>query len=199
MLKKIGLISLATASAFAMHTFEININDKDLGISAKFDVGQFGNVEPGTTFIGAKVLNGSDSHSDIKNKITSFYEINFLKTKKMSNTPLYLGLGLKANYNKNDDKKFVSIPLGFEGIYKVPSTRYVPITLNASIYYAPEVLSLEDANEFIEFGVNARFEVIENGLIVLGYRNIHTNYEINDHKKDIKYNSSAYIGFKFAF
>ncbi len=199
MLKKIGLISLSAASAFAMHTFEININDKDLGLSVKFDMGQFGNnVEPGTTFVGAKFLNGSEEHSDI-NDISSFYEINFLKTKDIPNSGLALGLGVKANYNKVGSNKFVSVPLGLEGIYKIPKSNVVPITINASVYYAPEVLSLEDANEFIEYGVNVRFEVIENGLIVLGYRNINTNYKVNNVKTDLQYNDSGYIGFKFAF
>jgi hypothetical protein len=199
MLKKIGLLSLATASAFAMHTFEININDKDLGLSLKLDMGQFGNVEPGTTFVGFKMLNGSESHSNIDDRITSLYEMNFLKTKHIASSNLALGLGVKANYTALDDDSFISIPLGFEGIYDIPSSSIVPITLNASIYYAPEVLALNEADEFVEFGVNARFEIIENGLIVVGYRNIHTNYKVNKKSTDFRYNDSGYVGFKFAF
>ncbi len=35
MLKKLYLISIITASAFAMHGVDININDKDLEFGAK--------------------------------------------------------------------------------------------------------------------------------------------------------------------
>ncbi len=202
MLKKLSLLSLSAVGALAMHTFEINVNDKDLGLSLKLDMGQFGNnVEPGTTFVGAKFLKASDDHSDIENgtDIKPFYEINFLKTKSIGDAGLSLGLGVKVNYNALGDAKFISIPLGLEGIYQVPKSDIIPITINASVYYAPEVLTIEDANSFLEYGVNVRFEVIENGLIVLGYRNINTDYKIDNIKTDVNYNHSGYLGFKFAF
>ena len=190
MLKKLGLISLMTVSAFAMHTIEVNINEKDLGVSAKFDIGQFNQrVEPGTTFVGAKYLNGSTDHGDFPKKY-AFGELNFLKVKEVSDTGISLGLGVKANMTKD----FVSIPLGMEMIYAVPKVHTIPITINANVYYAPEVLSMKDATRFFEFGVNARFEIIENGLIVVGYRRLDTTYDTK-----LTYNSSGYIGYKFAF
>lgn len=190
MLKKLGLLSLTTASLFAMHTFEININEKDLGLSAKFDIGQYNSkVEPGTTFVGAKFLNGSEDHGDFEEK-NGFGEINFLKVKEISNTGMALGLGVKANTTKD----FISIPLGFEMVYSVPNVEVIPITINGSVYYAPEVLALKDATRFLEYGINARFEVIENGLIVFGYRKI--DLTATD---TLTYNDSAYLGFKFAF
>ena len=196
MLKKLGLISLAAASAFAMHTFEININEKDLGISAKFDLGQYNeSIEPGTTFIGAKYLQGSVDNGDFE-KEESFSEINFLKVKEVSNTGISLGLGVKAN----DTKNFRSVPLGFEVVYALPNVKTIPITLNGSFYYAPEVLTSKDGDHFSEFGLNARFEVIENGLVVVGYRKIDTTYVVGeDDTKTLTYNDSAYVGFKFAF
>lgn len=190
MLKKLSLLSVATVSAFAMHTFEININEYDLGLSAKFDIGQFNTrVEPGTTFVGAKYLKGSLENGDFKEK-HSFAELNFLKVKEISDTGMSLGLGVKANTTED----FVTVPLGLEMVYCVPNVRTIPITINGSIYYAPTVLSFKDAEKFLEVGANIRFEIIENGLIVLGYRKIDTTYT-----KKINYNDSAYLGFKFAF
>jgi len=202
MLKKLALVSLSAISAMAMHTFELNINDKDLGLALKLDMGQFSNVEPGTTFVGAKYLKADAEHSDFNDDmdLEPYYEINFLKTKNIGSSGMALGLGIKANYTEYDDLVFSSVPLGFEGIYIVPDMREIPVTFNASIYYAPEVLSMRDAHEYFEFGMNVRFEVIENGLIVVGYRNMNTSYEITDNKnKYYNYNNSGYIGFKFAF
>ena len=39
MLKKIGLLLCGTAAAFAMNSASININDKDLEIAGRLDVG----------------------------------------------------------------------------------------------------------------------------------------------------------------
>ena len=201
MLKKLGLMSLTAVSAMAMHTFELNINNKDLGVALKLDMGQFSNnVEPGTTFIGAKYLKADIDHSNYNDKLEPFYELNFLKTKSIGDSGMSLGLGVKVNYTQNDETTFTTIPLGFEGIYIVPKMKTIPVTINASIYYAPEVLSMEDAHQYFEFGINARFEVIENGLIVVGYRNMNTSYKVTSNKnKDYNYNNSGYVGFKFAF
>jgi hypothetical protein len=199
MLKKLGLLSLATVSAFAMHTFELNINDKDLGVALKLDMGQFTNVEPGTTFIGAKYLKADASHSDFTNDndFHSFYEVNFLKTKEIADSGISLGLGMKVNYTEQNTQTYSSVPLGFEGIYVIPNMKIIPITVNVSAYYAPEVLSMEDAHGYYEYGMNVRFEVIENGLIVVGYRNMNISY--NSSNDYMNYNNSGYVGFKFAF
>jgi len=39
MLKKLTMLSVCAASAFALHTAEININNKDLEVGAQFDMG----------------------------------------------------------------------------------------------------------------------------------------------------------------
>lgn len=201
MLKKLGLLSLSGVAAFAMHTFEININDKDLGASGKLDMGQYNqNVEPGTTFVGAKALKGSTDHSDIKSGINPYFELNFLKTRSVGGNGLELGMGVKANYTGNDSASYVTIPLGLEAIYTVPGNLAVPVVLSAKGYYAPEVLSMEDAKEYYEVVLNARFEVIENGLIVIGYRDM--NFGVQNaagSTKRFHYNKSGYIGYKFAF
>ncbi len=196
MLKKLSLVALSAASAFAMHSAEININNKDLELSAKLDIGQFNyNVEPGTVFVGAKYLKGNEDHSDINSGIEAYYELNFLMQQEISRSGLSIGMGVKANHTKN----FTSIPLGLEAAFELPKTQLVPIYFGASIYYAPEVLSMEDANNFLEYRVSVDIEVIKNGRITLGYRVLDTNYEANNVTTDVNYNKSAYMGFKFSF
>jgi len=205
MLKKLGLLSLAAVSSFAMHTFEININEKDLGLSGKYDIGQYNNkVEPGTTFVGVRYLKGSEDNGNMLER-HPFSEINFLKVKEISNTGISLGLGVKVNTTVIDKKtNFKSIPLGLEVVYALPNVEIIPVTVNASAYYAPEVLSLDDAVQFSQINLNARLEVIENGLIVLGYRKMDMKLstpteEDSEHTTSRTYNDSFYLGFKFAF
>ncbi|MBU1657512.1 hypothetical protein KKG72_00455 [bacterium] len=196
MLKKLGLTALCAVSAFAMHSAELNINDKDLEVAGKLDMGQFNNaVEPDTVFLGAKYLKGSESHSDIQSNIEAFYEFNFLMKREIDNTGLSLGLGVKVNHTE----KFTSIPLGVEAAYKLPVGDIVPLYVGGSIYYAPEVLAMDDAKDFLEYRVHFDIEVIKNGMITIGYRNIATNYELASQTNNISYNKSAYAGFKFAF
>jgi len=193
MLKKLSAIVLSTASAFAMHTAEINVNDLDLEVSAKFDVGQFNDaVEPDTMFVGAKFLNADESHSsDDPKSLDPYYEVSLLMMRPIGNGGMSLGMGAKMNYTKD----YTAIPLGLEFAFKLPVKELIPMYINGSLYYAPTVLSLQDADNFLEYRISYDVEVIDNGRLTLGYRNINTNYD----QGDLNYNSSWYIGFKIGF
>ena len=204
MLKKLSLISILTVSAFAMHGVDININDKDLEFGANLDMGQFVNtVEPNTVFVGGRYLKGNEDHSDFTSNNNAYYEANFLMQKAVSGSDVTIGLGVKANHTNanlgSKNRDFSSIPLGVELGYKLPTNTRVPFYLGGKLYYAPEVLCMNDAKSFLEYRVNLDMEVIPNGRITVGYRNIDTNYDISGKTVDTNYNRSAYVGFKFQF
>jgi len=197
MLKKLTLLTLSSVAAFAMHTAEININDSDLELGAKLDMGQFyDTVEPDTVFVGFKFLNADDKHSENdKAGIKPYYEVNFLMQRDIGDKGMSIGLGMKLNYTKAAKSDFMSIPLGAEFGYKIPASDLIPMSVHGSLYYAPSVLSFSDADSFLEYRLSYDIEVIPNGNITLGYRRIDTNYEA----ADFKYNSSWFAGFKFGF
>ena len=193
MLKKISIIAFCAVSAFAMHTGEININDKDLEVSAKFDLGQFNEaVEPDTMFVGGKFINADDEHSSDNNvDLDPYFEVNFLMMREVGDLGMSVGMGAKLNYTKD----YSSLPLGLEFAYKIPAPELIPMKLNGSLYYAPSVLSFSDADNFLEYRISYDIEVIKNGSVTIGYRDINTNYEAGD----LNYNSSWYAGFKIGF
>lgn len=204
MLKKLGLLSVSVAAAFAMHSVDININDKDLEVGAHLDMGQFNDtVEPNTVFLGARYLKGNEDHGDFHRNDNAYHELNFLMKKEVSNSGLSLGLGVKANYTRasigGSNRDFTSVPLGVEAGYRLPVDTAVPLYLGGSVYYAPEVLCMNDAKNFFEYRANFDVEVIQNGRITLGYRSLDTNYDIAGTTVKKNYNHSAYIGFKFQF
>ena len=194
MLKKIILLSLCSVSAFALHYAELKINDKDLEVAAKLDMGQFNeNIEPDTFFLGGRFLYVEVAHSSKKiGKLDPLYELNFLLKKPIGSTGLYLGMGMKLNYTED----FSSLPLGIEGEYKLPFLKAVPMYGYGSVYYAPSVLSFKDAKDYLEYRVGFDVELVENARITLGYTYLNTNYEKSP---DFTYNKSWYVGFKFGF
>ena len=197
MLKKLALLSATAVSSFALHYAEININDKDLEIGAKFDLGQFNaNVEPDTLFLGGKFLNADQKHTDPSVDVDPFYELNFLLLKPVGNMGMKFGMGVKLNYTSVNNKNYSSMPLGIEFQYKIPAENLIPMYLYGSLYYAPEVLSFSDADNYLEYRIAYDIEVIENGKFTLGYRHIETNYSENS---DLTYNESFYVGFKIGF
>jgi hypothetical protein len=196
MLKKVTLLTATALTAFAMNTGEININNKDLEVSAQLDVGQFyDTVEPNTMFVGAKFLNADADHSDNeKADLDPYFEANFLMMREVGNSGMRLGMGMKGSFTKD----FAAVPLGLEFSYKIPANSYVPMHLNGEVYYAPSVLAFSDADSFLEYRISFDVEIIKNGMVTVGYRTLDTNYE-TEKGGDFTYNSYAYLGFKIRF
>jgi hypothetical protein len=198
MLKKITMMALSAASAFAMHSAQININEADLEIGARFDMGQFNqNVEPDTMFVGAKFLNADAKHSSDSNvTLDPYLELNFLMQREIANSGVRFGLGVKLNYTKD----YSTAPLGLEFAYTIPAPKLIPMHVNGSVYYAPSALAFSDAKDFVEYHISYDIEIIDNGAITVGYRSLNTNYNYdNNDMRNFSYNKSWYAGFKFAF
>ena len=140
-----------------------------------------------------KSINRDDYNDNDVNDVDDYYELSFLMQNQMGNEDLTLGLGMKLNYTED----YSSVPLGAEAKYHLPLDNTIPIFINLSMYYAPSVLTMQDADKYFEYRMSADFEVIENGRITVGYRVMNTDYD--DKRGDVEYNKSAYIGFKFAF
>mgnify|MGYP002641170603 CR=1 FL=1 len=194
MLKKLTLIAASFASAFALNSVEINVNDKDLEGAISIDMSQLNDtIEPDTVFIGARILHADKENSDFTTaaEMDDYYEVSFLMKRNFSHN-LEIGLGMKLNGAKN----FASIPLGGEARYALDTE--LPMYLGGSIYFAPSVLAMRDAKSFMEYRLTLDIEVIENAMITLGYRSLDTNYD-KPVARDVNYNSSFYAGLKFKF
>jgi len=199
MLKKLTLMTACAVSAFALHNAELNINDKDLEVGMQFDIGQFNDaVEPNTMFIGGRFLNPDSTHStNDLNSINPYFEGNFLIMREIGNMGMSLGMGAKVNYTKVDEKDFSALPLGLEFAYKIPAPKLVPMSINGSLYYAPQVLSFLDGKDYLEYRIHYDVELIENAGLTLGYRSLNTSFE--NRSGTLNYNSSWYFGFKVKF
>lgn len=199
MLKKIVLLAATAISAFALHTAELNINDKDLEIGAKFDLGQFNdNIEPNTMFVGAKFFNPDESHSsDSLNSIDPYFEVDFLIMREISNG-MSFGMGIKLNHLAIEGEGMTALPLGVAFAYQLPFDDLVPMHIAGSLYYAPEVLCLSsNAGDYLEYKIHYDVDLIENAGITLGYRSINASF--SNSLGSLNYNSSWYFGFKVKF
>lgn len=199
MLKKLTLITMSTVSVFAMSSAEINLNDKDLEISAVIDLGSSSrSIEPNTTFVNLKYLSVTGEHSNVNDdaELDNYYEAGFLMKRKVEGSNATVGLGIKANAIGGDNT-FLALPLGIEIGYITPTK--VPIEVALKTYYAPDSLAFSNADSYKEFRLDANVEIIKNGSIVAGYRDLKTNYLINNFKHSINYNRSVYFGLKFNF
>ena len=196
MLKKLLFVALSVSSLFAFHMMELNINDKDFEGKLRFDMGQFNeSVMPDSTFFGIGYMKGSEQNSDF-NSVDGLVEANFLMQRPFgSSDNLLIGMGIKYEYSRINDYDFSAIPLGLQIRYMLPFESSIPMYIGGMFYYSPAVLTFNDAKNYIEYRVGFDVEIIERGHLIVGYRNIDLNFD----EKDMNYNRSWYLGFRFQF
>lgn len=194
------LLLFTSLSLFALNTAELNINQTDLEVGLKFDVGQFNkNVEPQTMFVGMKMLIPDTNNSSDSATLTSlnpYFEGNFMIIRPVGDAGLSLGIGFKLNYTQVNNKSFMSLPIGFIASYELPFPDLIPMFVETNVYYAPQVLSFLDAKDYVEYRINYNMEMIKNVHLKVGYRNMNTNY-FNIGRKN--YNASFYLGVMIDF
>jgi hypothetical protein len=196
MFKKALLLSLTSLSAMAMHTAELNINNKDVEAAIRFDMGQFNTaLQPASYYLGAGVLSGGKEHSNA-DETEILAELNLLVQSPLhSVSGLTFGLGLKFNHTEVSSETFMSLPLGVEASYRFYPFDALPLKIGAAFYYAPAPLAFERAEKYQEERIYLDLELIRYGAITVGYRNIDTDFE----HAGMNYNDSVYAGFKFMF
>jgi len=201
MLKKVLLSTLVVATTLcAMHEFEINLNQKDLDLHLGLDMGQFNDsIEPDSFLVQMRVMKGDTEHSNLPGSQDTnlFGDLGFVAQSSSAMAPgLTMGMGLKLIYTDLKYQSSFAMPLGVTIDYVLPFDIFVPLHIGGKAYYAPEVLAFEASKNYMEFQTNFDIEVMDRGLITLGYRWIETPLK---EQTNAYYNRSYYFGLKFKF
>jgi hypothetical protein len=192
------LLFMLMSPLSAYHNFVININDNDLETGVSFDLGQWMHSLPiKEYFIDMNYLYMENSQGEYR----SVTDLDFILKKSLPKfEELSFGFGTKFVYAKRFKKSFTAMPLGIHLGLNF-DVRGLAISINALGYYAPKPLTFNDGDKYSETEFNLGFEVIERGLIYIGYREIRTYYHGIDNNVPDNYllNKTPFIGFKLGF
>jgi hypothetical protein len=62
--------------------------------------------------------------------------------------------------------------LGLGGRFNYTWPSYNRFTIGGELYYAPNITSFNNANRYLQYGVNAGYEILRNAELYVGYRHI---------------------------
>ena len=87
-------------------------------------------------------------------------------------SPLLFGIGGKfvVISPKNGASNGVAVGLGAHFHYVWPS--YNRFAIGGELYYAPSIVSFNNADRYMEFGVRAGYSVLRNAEVYVGYRHV---------------------------
>ena len=201
MLKKLLLGTLLLYStSHAMHEFELNLNNKDVDVHLGLDMGQFNDsIEPDSLMIKARIMKGDHEHSRLpyEQDTSILGEFGFVAQSSSAMAPgLVMGMGIKLAYTPLDNQSVFAMPIGVVTDYTLPFDIIIPLHIGGQFYYAPEVLAFEQSTSYMEYQANFDVELMERGLVTMGYRGIDTPTK---YKSNTYYNRSFFVGFKFKF
>lgn len=87
-------------------------------------------------------------------------------------------LGGKVYYiDLEGDADGVAVGLG--GFVNIGIPQIEGLNIQAELYYAPSVLSFNDIEHHVDFSTKAKYRILENGSVYLGYRR--ANVDIKDY------------------
>ena len=111
-----------------------------------------------------------------------------------------VGLGVRLNKFSIDVNTLGSVDVeggalaigGFAHLF-LPSNE--KLRLRAEAYYAPDAISYDDVTKFSEFSIQFEYNLIQNAVVALGFRDV--SVEIFDEDLDIEEN--AFLGIRIEF
>ncbi len=168
----------------------MNITTADLEIEGKFPIGgKVRRVAFRNFFVDGNFIN---TDNDTLSAIGIHVE-----NSPRGHSNILLGFGIRGLYSKNDtlDKTFVAFPLSMLVQARMYFGNLPKSALSMKFAYAPSPLTFSDAKTYLEYRIEADMQIIDNIDLYVGFRNIDTNYDV----QDVKFNSKAYAGARFVF
>ncbi len=185
--KTLILILLFTLSLFASNkaALGLNINPSDLEIEGRTTLA-FTNDDPvfRNFYVDANFINSDE---------TLFGLGLFVENSPTNYQNIYFAIGLRAIFSEYGNRSFAAIPITIGAKARMYLGDLPKSHLGLKFAYAPNPLSFQDSNSYIEYRVEVDMSIIDNVDLYVGYRSINTNYK----NLDKNFNNSLYIGFKF--
>ncbi len=186
------LVAMITAPATTLAadaSVELNVNNSDL--EARLDV----LVNPGgaPVTVGGGFLYSDDDDFWLSN-------VNIAIKDEVGATGLNLGLGFKAVFGDTDTDTddFTTLALAFQFFAEYDfreSGANLPVSIAASLAWAPEVLSFSDTEDYFEFYTAVYIHINYWAAIFIGYRDIEIEYD-DDAEGE---HDAFYFGARLAF
>ena len=194
MMKKVFLAILCSITPlladFNHASVGMNITTADLEIEGKLPIGsKLRRVAFQNFFLDGNFIN-------TKHNTLSALGVH-VENNPRGHSNILLGFGIRGLYSKDDtiNKTFVAFPISMLMQARMYFSNLPKSALSMKFAYAPSPLTFSDAKTYLEYRIEADMLIIDNVDLYVGFRNIDTNYKV----QDIRFNSKAYAGARFVF
>lgn len=171
-----GLFGLFVATSAQAGDLEAYLSAKSINAQYAMDVGEMG-YGGGQFIFGGYYNTESDLQGNIGLMVTGT---------PTSGKPFSYGLGLMGYLTKVDEPSSNVQAATLGGLFKYHIPSSTPMAVGARLFYAPEVVTFGDGENFMDFWLDYEVEVIPAAAAFVGYRKTRTkikdfgNYDLED-------------------
>jgi hypothetical protein len=177
-----GLAALSlSSSVFASGNFELSLSNSSVYAEAS-----------SSNDAAMQVAAGYLYHEESRNVIN--VDFNAQNQRDFHGHNVHLGVGIRGMAYREHETDGIGIGLG--GFGEIDITEAPGLSLGASAYYSPNILTFSDSENILWAEAVAAYAIIPNAKAQIGYRYIHAEFQNN---QDFSVEASAFAGIKFEF
>lgn len=162
LIRSAALVLALGGATFAAHAANLNVNLGSNAASINYAAGLTGSGLQGTI--------GYLHHTDQ----VDIGDVGLLVTGNSNPTgsPLIFGVGGKVFFISPKQISGNGTVLGLGGQFNYTWPDYNRFNIGGELYVAPKIVSFNNAQRFLEYGVNAGYEVLRNAELYVGWRHV---------------------------
>ncbi len=162
LLRSTGLFVALAAAAFAVHADNLDINLGSNAASVNYAANLTGTGLEGDA--GYLHHTGSVDIGDVGLQVVG--------NANPVGSPLIFAIGGKVFFISPRQYAGNGTVLGLGGRFNYTWPTYNRFTLGGELYYAPKIVSFNNADRYLQYGVRAGYEILRNAELYVGYRHI---------------------------
>ena len=182
------LVLLAISASVNARTFDINVSDTTAQLKYGYLVGgsTYGRTE--TTF-GVLYNDQQEGMAEIGLQVID---------KAGSKMPgMELGIGPKLYVAAADKTDTEAVAIGLGGQIRYKHEPMARLVLGLGLYYAPAILTFEDAEDMYETQVQISYEILPTANVYVGHRTV--RYDLKKGSGEETIDDGAHVGMQFRF
>ena len=183
----LGVFMLAAGAAFAAQANDLDIN---LGGNAASI-----NYAAGLTSTGLQAEFGYLHHTDSVDIGSA--GLTVVGNSNPVGSPFLFAVGGKLFFISPKQTSGNGTVLGLGGHFNYTWPTYNRFTIGGELYYAPKIVSFNNADRFLEYGVSAGYEILRNAEVYVGWR--HVSAAFTSSNGNVTLDSTFMVGLNFSF